>query len=116
MALKRELARRVVARLHGETAAEGAAEHFRRVIQEGERPESLPQVVLTGAQGDGIGLLDALRIAFALASNGEARRLVAQGAVQIDEKVERDATRRLALGRYIVRAGRRRFADLLVKV
>jgi tyrosyl-tRNA synthetase len=115
MALKRELARRVVARLHGKEAAEGAAEHFRRVIQEGERPANLPQVVLSGALGGGIGLLDALRIAFALTSNGEARRLVAQGAVQIDDKVERDATRRLVLGRYTVKAGRRRFAELVVE-
>jgi tyrosyl-tRNA synthetase len=113
MALKQELARRVVARLHGEAAATGAAEHFRRVVQGGERPSELPRVELPGAPG-GVGLLDALRMAFALASNGEARRLVAQGAVQIDERVERDAARRLGRGVYIVRAGRRRFAEVVI--
>jgi tyrosyl-tRNA synthetase len=53
-------------------------------------------------------------MAFALASNGEARRLVAQGAVQIDERVERDAARRLGRGVYVVRAGRRRFAEVVI--
>ena len=115
MALKRALARRIVARLHGEAAAEAAAEHFRRVIQEGERPSDLPRVTMGKASPDGVGLLDALRMAFSLASNGEARRLVAQGAVQIDDRIERDAARRLPEGRYIVRAGRRRFAELVVE-
>jgi tyrosyl-tRNA synthetase len=115
MGLKRELARRVVARLHGEAAAEAAADHFRRVIQGGERPAELPRVVLGGAPANGVGLLDALRTAFGLASNGEARRLVAQGAVEVDDQVERDATRRLGVGRHIVRAGRRRFAEVVVQ-
>ena len=113
MALKQELARRVVARLHGEAAAAQAAEHFRRVVQGGERPSELPRIELPGAP-EGVGLLDALRMAFALASNGEARRLVAQGAVQIDERVERDAARRLGQGVYVVRAGRRRFAEVVI--
>jgi len=114
MELKRELARRVVARLHGEPAAEAASQHFRQVIQEGKAPTELPCIVLA-AEPDGVGLLDALRTAFGLASNGEARRLVAQGAVQIDDAVERDAARRLEAGRYVVRAGRRRYAELVIE-
>jgi tyrosyl-tRNA synthetase len=114
MELKRELARRVVARLHSETAAQTASEHFRRVIQEGRVPRDLPRVVLDGSS-EGVGLIDALRTAFGLASNGEARRLVAQGAVQIDDEIERDAARRLGSGRYVVRAGRRRFAEVVIE-
>ncbi|HEU4427981.1 MAG TPA: tyrosine--tRNA ligase [Myxococcota bacterium] len=113
MALKQELARRIVTRLHGDAAAAQAADHFRRVVQGGERPSELPKIELPGAP-DGVGLLDALRLAFALASNGEARRLVAQGAVQIDERVERDAARRLGQGVYLVRAGKRRFAKVVI--
>jgi len=114
MALKQELARRIVARLHGEAAAQAAADHFRRVVQGGERPSELPRIVLEDPSAEGVGLLDALRAAFSLASNGEARRLVAQGAVQIDEQIERDAARRLGRGVYVVRAGRRRFAEVVV--
>ena len=115
MQTKRELARRIVARLHGDEAATAGAAHFTRVVQLGERPEEIPVVTLRADASAGIGLLDALRQAFSLASNGEARRLVAQGAVQIDGEIERDAGRRLAEGRYSVKAGRRRFADVEVQ-
>jgi tyrosyl-tRNA synthetase len=112
---KRELARRVVERLHGRAAADAALEHFRRVVQEGERPAEIPRCALVAQAGGGVGLLDALREAFGLASNGEARRLVAQGAVQLDDQVERDPARRLPPGRYVARAGKRRFAELVVE-
>lgn len=114
MELKHELAHRVVARLHGGEAATAAARHFRQVVQHGERPLEIPRINLgTTASGD-IGLLDLLREAFALPSNAEARRLLAQGAVQIDALTERDARRRLASGVYVVRAGKRRYAEVVV--
>jgi tyrosyl-tRNA synthetase len=114
MALKRELAARIVARLHGEVSAAAAADHFRRVVQERERPAEIPRVTLDAEAGT-VGLLDALRAAFALASNGEARRLVAQGAVQIDDTVERDPNRRLARGVYVVKGGKRRYAEVEIR-
>ncbi len=114
MALKRDLAARIVARLHGEVSAAAAADHFRRVVQERERPAEIPRVTLVAAAGT-VGLLDALRAAFALASNGEARRLVAQGAVQIDDAVERDPNRRLSKGVYVVKGGKRRYAEVEIQ-
>jgi tyrosyl-tRNA synthetase len=114
MDLKRELASRVVARLHGESAAVAAAEHFRRVVQEGERPAEIPRITLAATPTGDLGLIDLLRAAFGLASNGEARRLVAQGAIQIDDEVERDAMRRLPRGTYVVKGGRRRFAEVRI--
>jgi tyrosyl-tRNA synthetase len=115
MLVKQELARRLVARFHGEDAAERAALRFRREIQEGALPEELPELAVRAADAEGVGLLDLLRQAFALPSNGEARRLVAQGAVQIDDRIERDPTRRIAIGSYTVRAGKRRFARVNVE-
>ncbi len=112
---KRELATRIVARLHGEAAAAAASEHFRRVVQEGGRPAEIPQRTIEVAPGGEVGLLDILRTAFELASNGEARRLVTQGAVQLDEKTERDPMRRLRQGIYIVKAGRRRFVRVEIR-
>jgi tyrosyl-tRNA synthetase len=115
MALKRELSTRIVARLHGDAAAAAASEHFRRVVQEGDRPAEIPRIRLAATPTGDIGLLDVLRAAFGLASNGEARRLVAQGAVQIDEEVERDATRRLRAGTHVLRGGRRRYAEVTIE-
>ncbi len=115
MALKQTLARRIVARFCGDAAAEEAAAYFRRVVQQRDVPDQVPGArVSSGAAGD-IGLLDLLREVFSLASNGEARRLVAQGAVQIGEVVERDAARRLGAGRYLIRAGKRRYAQVTVE-
>jgi len=112
METKRELGRRIVARLHDGAAADEAEAHFRRVVQHGERPEEIPVIAVSSADASGVGLVEVLRQAFTLASNGEARRLVAQGGVQIDGAVERDVARRLCRGRFTIRAGRRRFAEV----
>jgi len=114
LALKHQLARRLVARFHGEEAADTAAAHFRRVVQEGRAPSDVPEVELARDSGEDVGLLDALRAAFGVASNSEARRLVAQGAVRIDGTPERDAGRRLAPGSYLLQAGRRRYARIRI--
>ena len=112
--LKHELARRLVARFHGDEAAREATARFRRVVQEGRLPEEIPEVDLVLVEGAEVGLLDALRAALGIASNSEVRRLVAQGAVRIDGRAEGDATRRLGPGEYLVQAGKRRFARLRV--
>ncbi|MDX1649550.1 MAG: tyrosine--tRNA ligase [Myxococcota bacterium] len=115
LALKHELARRLVERFHGAEAARAAADHFRRVVQQGRAPEDVPEVALAREGDRDVGLLDALCRALGVASNSEARRLVAQGAVRIDGEAERDATRRLAPGSYLLQAGKRRFARVHVR-
>ncbi len=107
---KQELARRLVERFHGERAAERAAAHFRRVVREGGTPDDLPErEVPLGSDGE-IGLLELLERLGLVESRSEARRLVAQGAVQIDGERVSDPTRRLGPGVHLLRAGRRRFA------
>ncbi len=113
LALKQELARRLVERFHGAEAASGAADHFQRVVRDRALPEEVPEHELA-ADGDGLGLLDAVtRLGFA-ASNSEARRLVAQGGVRLDDERVRDASLRLAPGSYLVRVGKRKLARIQV--
>jgi len=110
LALKQSLAFRVVERFHGSSAAEQAAGHFRKVVQNREVPEEIPEVSLPlGPQGDA-GLLDVLRKAFGIRSNGEARRLVTQRAVWMDGELVTDPTSRLPAGSFLLRAGKRRYA------
>ena len=45
MEAKLRLARFVVARSHGEEAADAAEAHFTRVVREGQAPEEVPEVV-----------------------------------------------------------------------
>jgi len=107
MPIKLALARRIVARSHGEAAAELAGAHFKRVVREGQAPEDVPESPLP--DGDPIHLPAALASAFGL-STSEARRLIGQGGVKIDGKplAELDLPRSRLLGA-TVQAGKRRF-------
>ena len=107
---KQELARRIVLRFHGAEAARGAEEHFHRVVRSREAPSDLPERrIEAGASGER-GLLELLVELGLVASNGEARRLVAQRGVAIDDGVVQDPTLRLGRGAYRIRVGKRRFA------
>jgi tyrosyl-tRNA synthetase len=112
---KQALARRLVERFHGADAGTRAEERFARVVRGREAPEDVPEARLpAGASGDR-GLLEVLVGLGLAASNGEARRLVAQRAVAIDEDVVCDATRRLGRGAYRIRVGKRRFARVEIR-
>ena len=115
LGLKQELARRVVSRFHGDAAVSEAEGHFRQVIQQGQLPDEVPEVQISLAGAADAGLLDVMREALGLASNGEARRLVTGGAVRLDEERVDDPARRLEPGEYLLKAGKRRFARIQVR-
>lgn len=112
LALKHTLAARLVERFYDSAAAEGAAAHFRQVVQRGEMPEDVPEIALPLGEGGELGLLDVMRQALEVPSNGQARRLVQQGAVKLDGELVRDPALRLAAGAYLLRAGKRRYAKV----
>lgn len=107
---KQDLATCLVERFHGPAAAHEATQHFRRVVQQRELPNDIPSVRVGVPAGTSAGLLDVMRSALALASNAEARRLIAQGAVEVDGGRVSDPALRLPAGSYLIRAGRRRIA------
>jgi tyrosyl-tRNA synthetase len=110
LAFKQELARRIVARFHGEQAAAAAAANFRRVVQEREAPADLPETRVALGAGGELGLLELIERLGITRSRSEARRLVVQGAVELDGAAVADATLRLRAGSYLLKAGKRRFA------
>ena len=83
---KRELARRIVARFHGDEAARGAEDHFDKLHVRHEVPEQVPEVRAEPA-GDGEVHLPALISQAFHVSTSEARRLLGQGGVKIDGQV-----------------------------
>jgi tyrosyl-tRNA synthetase len=107
---KLELARRVVARWHGEEGAAAGEAHFTRVVREGRAPEEMPDAQLP--DGDPVHLPALLAGAFGL-STSEARRLIAQGAVRLGDSVvdELDVPRARLAGA-VLQAGKRRFVRL----
>jgi tyrosyl-tRNA synthetase len=109
---KLALARFIVARAHGEEAAQRAEEHFAHVVREGRAPEDVPEEVLPSE--DPVHLPALLVERLGLASTSEARRLIAQGAVKVDGSVvtEVDVPRSTLEGA-LVQAGKRRFLRFL---
>ncbi|GIU94699.1 MAG: tyrosine--tRNA ligase [Gaiellaceae bacterium] len=108
---KLALARWIVARSHGEEAARAAEEHFTRVVREGRAPDEVPDKPLP--ESEVVHVPAVIADAFGL-STSEARRLVAQGAVRVDDAVvtDLDVPRRELAGR-VLRAGKRRFVRLV---
>jgi tyrosyl-tRNA synthetase len=110
MQAKLALARWIVARSHGEDAAQAAEGHFARVVQRGEAPEDVPEHPLPA--GDPVHLPVLLADAFGL-STSEARRLISQGGVKLDgEPVSELDLPRARLEAAVLQAGKRRFVRL----
>src|SRR5437660_2735448 len=85
---KLALARFIVARSHGEEAARAAEEHFTRVVREGRAPEDVPEAALP--EGDPIHLPALLSENGLADSTSEARRLIGQDAVRVNDEVVGD--------------------------
>ena len=112
LALKHELARRVVERFHDADAATRAADHFRRVVQERGTPSEVAQYDFSLGGAAEVSLLDLVDQLGLAASRGEVRRLVSQGAVSVDDERVTDPLRVLGAGSYLLKLGRRRFAQV----
>ena len=112
MQAKLELARFIVTRAHGEEAAREAGAYFTRVVRDRQAPEeeAIPKAALPA--GDPVHLPALLSSAFGI-STSEARRLVAQGAVRVNDEIvsELDVARDSLEGA-LVQAGKRRYARL----
>jgi tyrosyl-tRNA synthetase len=109
-AAKQELARRLVADYHDEAAAKAAEAEFEQVFAQGGRPEDVPEIEISEA----LPLFKLLAAAELAASNGEARRLVTQGAVSVDGVKITDPFHDLPprAEPYQLKVGKRRFAQL----
>jgi len=109
---KERLARQIVAQYHGAGAADAAAREFRRVFTEKEIPADLPEVRVEPKVG-----LAALIVSAGFAkSSSEARRLIQQGAVRLNDRVLADPQASVeAADGDILRVGKRRWARLAVR-
>ena len=116
MAVKKELARELVGRYHGAEQGDHAVEEWFRVFSQREVPSEIPELTLTAPDGaTGLGIIAALRDAKLVESGGEARRLVTQGAVQVDGQAVSSVEASLARGgTYLVKAGKRRYARVTI--
>ena len=116
MDFKKGLARRITATFHDADAAAAAEAHFEQVVQQRSLPDDIRNVDLTVVIGLPINRV--LVAAGLAASNGEARRLVSQGAVELirengDREIVHAAGGQTLQAGDVIRAGRRRFVRLV---
>jgi tyrosyl-tRNA synthetase len=109
--LKRELGRDLVRQFHGEAAARAAEAAFDRVFVHHEAPAEVPDYHVEGGR---VGVVQVLVQAGLVPSNSEARRLLRQGAVELDGRrlEERAVLEAAGLGEGILKVGKRRFVRL----
>ncbi len=103
---KLELARIIVSIYHGAKAGKAAKENFIKVFSQHEKPEERPMV--KGAAG--LQIVEGILKAGAAASKSEARRLVEQGGVEINEQKVTDPNAKIPAGA-TVKVGKRHYFD-----
>ena len=115
MELKKRLARELVTQFHEPDAARSAQEHFERTVQRRETPKDIPKHELPSPSELAGKRLSMILVDAKLASSSsEARRLINQGAVQVDgKKVAEDTAATLLRPGSLLRVGRRRIVELV---
>jgi tyrosyl-tRNA synthetase len=108
------LAQELVTRFHDQASAEAAHDTFIKRFQNKEIPENISDVTVQGRHGT-LGLANLLREAQLVASNGEAFRMIQQGAVRIDGQRVEDRSLEIPSGStHVFQVGKRRFARVTV--
>lgn len=106
--LKVRLAKEIVTMYHDADAANAAEEEFNRVFQKGGLPEDMPEVT---AERDEL-LIDLLVRIKTVSSKSEARRLIEQKGVSVDDETVTAFDTKAKEG--IVRVGKRKFLKVIL--
>ncbi|MEA2111531.1 MAG: tyrosine--tRNA ligase [Campylobacterota bacterium] len=109
--VKESLALEIVARFHGDEAANSAKAEFDNVHAKSQIPTDITLFELEGP----IWIAKALQECQIEPSTSQARRDIKQGAVKIDQIKVSDEQLQLESGEYILQVGKRKFAKLKVK-
>ncbi len=114
--VKMRLGREIVAMYHGEEAAFAAQQEFQNIFQKGELPDEIPEVVVSASmlEENGVVWLPKLMVFSGLASStSEARRLITQGAVRINDERVQDVDMQVNPEKgMIIRVGKRKWVTL----
>ncbi|MEK7503444.1 MAG: tyrosine--tRNA ligase [Patescibacteria group bacterium] len=104
------LASEIVKIYHGEQAALSAEKEFNRIFRDREMPSTLPVVLIKENE---LGVLDLLiKVKMAL-SKAEARRLIVQGGVKIDNEVQKEWQKVVEIKKgQVIQVGKRKFVKI----
>jgi len=107
--IKKGLAHQIVKELHNETAANEAQEEFEKTVQHKEAPIEMNEFSFNG----NVTVSEMLITGSFVESKSEAKRLIEQGGVMLNEKRIDDPDSKVETG--MLKVGKKRFAKIVVK-
>jgi tyrosyl-tRNA synthetase len=110
--IKMELAKEIIKIYHSEREARDAQEEFLKVFSKKEKPTDVEEFKVSKKEISLVELLSETKLA---KSNSDARRLIEQGGVRINNEVHKDKDEELMFkGGEIVQVGKRRFLKIKI--
>jgi tyrosyl-tRNA synthetase len=110
---KLRLARATVSQFHGPAAAEEAEAEFLRVFRKRQTPEEVAEYAVSfNGEAAEVDVVEVLVASGLAPSKAEARRLLSQGAVDVDGERVSEARARVRAGA-VLRAGKHRFLRIV---
>lgn len=115
MEIKKRLAYTITALYAGDEGARRGEEEFTRIFQAGEDPSAMPLLNIDADAGQ-IWIVKLICAVGFARTNGEARRLVLQGAVSLDGELVSNADVNVDIAtERVLRVGKRRFVRVMAK-
>ncbi|MGO9614200.1 MAG: tyrosine--tRNA ligase [Dissulfurispiraceae bacterium] len=111
---KEKLAFEIVERYWGNTPAVHASEEFNRIFKEKGAPDEIVVFELEW-EAEEMWLPKIMKLSGLTQSTAEAIRLIRQGAVKVNEVKADDPDKKLIKGSYIIKAGKRRFLNVIAR-
>ncbi|MDD5341694.1 MAG: tyrosine--tRNA ligase, partial [Patescibacteria group bacterium] len=108
--LKMKLAYEIVKTYHSEREAKAAQENFINIFQKKQGPSVEVKVIKI----KNTNIIDAMTEIGFTPSRSEAKRLIEQGGVKVDDKVVSDINYSLIPGEHLIQKGKRFFAKVIV--
>jgi len=107
--MKRELACKIIESYHSKEDSQKAMEHFDQVFVKKAIPDNIDEYKMLESER----LLDILSRNNMVASNGEAKRLIKQGAIKIDDIKVNDINLVLEVKEQVIKCGKRKFLKIV---
>ncbi len=110
--LKVALAKEIIAIYHGENEAKKAEDEFNKIFRDKKKPTEMESIKLQIANCKLQDLLIELKM---VSSKSDAKRLVEQGGVKIDDNVKKDWKEKIEIKNgMIVQVGKRKFVKIIL--
>jgi len=111
--IKARLAKRIVTRFHSKKEALKAEKEFNKVFRDKEKPSDIPEIKVAN---DSVLLVDLITENKLAPSKSEARRLIEQGGVKLDDKKVTDYQKKVKLKNgQVLQVGKREFRRIKLK-